>query len=940
MHTFIEKYQLALETAQRDQPQSGQCGLELEWNLLDSQFRPLLTVGIPPAQQSFVDYLQMHVLSPHLREYSQLEVFHWMTEWATRPYYHPHSAVFEGRLMEAALLNALHRAGREFGERLYAWHGNLPVLTTVDSTCIPGSWNLAKRRYLERCVSMYGASLATAGTHTNLSLPDPLFAWDFVHLSASERAAQHLDSFKSEFYITAARLYRAFAALFIATSASTPFRTELRNGRAVVVLTPFDSVRNLTFPNPPMLDVPDLYRSYTDYLHISYDLVQRGIRFGNNNWTPIRARSFAERVERLIAVTGEQLQALYARGLYTVGESNAPQKAIEEVARQIEAQNLLARIDLPMGRVEVRTDDGGNPIETDVANLTLKLLLLLRFYADPTFGRAFRYDREDISRARRNEERAAQHGLRAEIENPFDAKPVGMRDFLRWTLVQVRPMAEALNLWRDLHPLIEMAAGAPNTAERVRTALKKELHNHTEVPLDVLRALAEERQAHVSRDVERIAADTTLPEGSKLAEVLLHAREAAHSDPEAPIRFRRSLLRADLMPNVAAQCSKTEEILQVAQRLIRIASVTACPQERLEDVRLCALSIYDDLRTAGLITHYLEGKYPAVFCHFPNGENAPIWLAGHFDVVEPEPDDSQFIPHIEGDYLYGRGAADMKTVVATYLVWMHDKMKAGAPYPPISLLLIGNEENGETEPIGTSHALRLLAQKGIQPPQFFIAGERTEERGDSLWGEVCTENRGILRATLTLHGQRGHSGVARNAEDLSLRVAKIQQAVAQLAEQQLSLSRADSWKSQIRFPFLVVGQPDVYNITPQRALLGIEVRSIPQDDLHNFVAGLRTLAEEYALTLEISVLENGVICPPENPYLQALLRAVQRASGAPARVGRKLPGTSARFAPGGQAVVWGQSGIATHAAAERHFIPSIEPYYRALNAFAEELKFV
>lgn len=937
MHTFIEKYQLALETAQKDQPQSGQCGFEFEWNLLDSQFRPLLTVGIPPAQQSFVDYLRAQVLSPRLREYSQLEVFHWMTEWATRPYYAPQSAVAEGRLMEAALLNALHRAGRDFGERLYAWHGNLPVLTTVDATCIPGSWNLAKRRYLERCVGMYGAALATAGTHTNLSLPDPLFAWDFVHLSPGERSGQHLDSFKSEFYITAARLYRAFAALFIATSASTPFRTESRHGNAVVLLTPFDSVRNLTFPNPPALDVPDLYRSYADYLHISYDLVQRGIRFGNNNWTPIRARSFAERVERLIAVTGEQLQALYARGLYAIGDPNAPQPAIEETARQIEAQNLLARIDLPMGRVEVRTDDGGNPIETEVANLTLKLLLLLRFYADPTFGRAFRYDREDISRARRNEERAAQHGLRAEIENPFDAKPVAMRDFLRWTLAEVRPMAEALNLWRDLHPLTEMAAGAPNTAERLRATLKKELRNQDEVPLDVLRALAEERQAHVRRDVERIAAEPSLPESPKLAEVLLHAREAAHADPEAPIRFRASLLRAEInLP--AAPRSKTEEILQLAQRLIRIPSVTACPQERLEEVRLCALSIYDDLRAAGLVTHYLDGKYPAVFCHFPGGENAPVWLTGHFDVVEPEPDDSQFIPRIEGDYLHGRGAADMKTVVATYLVWMHDQMKLGAPYPPISLLLIGNEENGETEPVGTPHALNLLAEKGIQPPQFFIAGERTEERGDSLWGEVCTENRGIFRATLVAHGERAHSGVARASQDLTLRIAKTQAEVAQLAEQHLTLNRADSWKSQIRFPFLVVGQPDVYNITPQRALLGIEVRSIPQDDLNTFAAALRTLAQQQSLTLQISVLENGIVCSLENPYLQALLRAVQTVSGEPAQIGRKLPGTSARFAPDGQAVVWGQSGIAPHGAAERHYIPSIEPYYRALNAFANELK--
>ena len=66
------------------------------------------------------------------------------------------------------------------------------------------------------------------------------------------------------------------------------------------------------------------------------------------------------------------------------------------MARQIELQNLLARINLPMGRVEIRTDDGGHPLEVDVANMTLKHLLLIRFYADPEFARGFRYDREDI----------------------------------------------------------------------------------------------------------------------------------------------------------------------------------------------------------------------------------------------------------------------------------------------------------------------------------------------------------------------------------------------------------------------------------------------------------------------------------------------------------------------------------------------------------------
>jgi hypothetical protein len=52
-------------------------------------------------------------------------------------------------------------------------------------------------------------------------------------------------------------------------------------------------------------------------------------------------------------------------------------------------------------------------------------------------------------------------------------------------------------------------------------------------------------------------------------------------------------------------------------------------------------------------------------------------------------------------------------------------------------------------------------------------------------------------------------------------------------------------------------------------------------------------------------------------------------------VGRKLPGTSARFAPGGNGVVWGQSGIGPHARGERHYIPSILPYYHTLEQFGK-----
>jgi succinyl-diaminopimelate desuccinylase len=934
---FADKYLLAVEQAIKEKPSGGLNGFEQEWNLLDEELRPLLTVGAGPSQQSFVDYLRAECIPHWQAQFSQLEVFHWMVEWATRPYYSPRGAIYEARLMEASLINALHRAGLNFGERLHYWHGNLLFLTDIGHHSIPGNWGIAKRRYLEKCVDLYNGGLAVAGIHTNLSLPDPLFAWDFMHLPASERGDQHLDEFKSEFYITASRLLRAFASLFVATAASTPMQAQVRGGRAVVALTEHDSIRNLTFPNPPAIDLPDLYRSYDDYLQISYDLVRRGVRFGNNNWTPIRARSFAEPVERIISTTSDELTDLYTRGLFAVGEATPP----EEMALQIEKQNLMARINLPMGRVEIRTDEGGHSLDLDIANLTLKQLLLLCIYSDPRFARGFRYDREDISRARANETLAAKHGLRAEIENPLTGKPIAMRDFLKWTLKEVRPLAEALNLWNDLTPLIEISEGARNTAEKIRARLhaSRELGENDEVPMKVLKELHFEREVQVKSDVERIASDYASlgEESSKIAEFLQRGRDAARQSLQAPIRFRA---RAQAAIEISYP-DKTSEILDLAQQLIRIPSVTASSNERLDEVHRAGSLIDDYLRGAGLEVKFFDGKYPAIYATFsiPNSKlpqrtvsntQSPVLLTGHFDVVEPEPDDSQFTPRIEGDYLWGRGAADMKTVVATYVVWMKDMMKLRAPCPNIALMLVGNEENGEAESWGTPHLLKELNLK----PSLFIAGERTGEKGDELFGEICIENRGVMRFDVMARGVKGHSGVA-GTGDLSEKLISARAALNEIFTKHLTLKSSDGWQSQAKFPFINVGTPGIYNITAGEGILGVEIRPIPQDDTFKLKDEIQAYCEANGLELRINVMENGVACDPNNPALKALIEAIKQASdGEEPRIGRKLPGTSARFAPGGQAVVWGQSGLGPHAKDERHYIPSIEPYYKSLNELA------
>lgn len=169
------------------------------------------------------------------------------------------------------------------------------------------------------------------------------------------------------------------------------------------------------------------------------------------------------------------------------------------------------------------------------------------------------------------------------------------------------------------------------------------------------------------------------------------------------------------------------------------------------------------------------------------------------------------------------------------------------------------------------------------------------------------------------------------------RLIQARNGIDDILTKSLTLSSPDGWQSQRTFPFLQAGKAGIFNITPESAVLGVEVRPIPSDDLGSLLEDVSMYCSENGLVLDVFVNENGIACDPKNAFLLELLAAVQEESGRQPVIGRKLPGTSARFAPGGQGVVWGQSGIGPHARDERHYIPSIMPYYRSLELLGRRL---
>jgi succinyl-diaminopimelate desuccinylase len=935
---FAEKVHLAVDSSLETHFERGLSGLELEFNLLDHALRPVTTVGYGPGRQSFADYLLGQHVPEWIKPQCQLEVFHWMAELVTQPFYDVLGTAIEGRMLEAVLLDALEEASLAFGENFYALHGNVPYPVVPAADSIPDGWDLAKKKYLAHCVDLFGSKLATAGIHTNHSYPEALLSWDFFHLPRHRREGQTLIDFRNAAVIRATKLLRPFTPLFIGVTASTPLAWETVDGEPVVVLTENDSNRLLTFPNPPELDVPYLYASHQDYIRISYDLVRQGVRFGANNWTPVRARSDVDPVNRNIWATGEQLAKLYHKGLYRAGEN----ASLEQAERALLVENLCARVDLPMSRVEVRTDEGGDTLALSAAKIAFKELLMLRIYADPAFGASYGYDGEDIARARRNEDAAARRGLGAEIEDPFTGQRVTVREFLAATVQDLAPMAEALGYTALLEPIAEMAQGAPNIASQTRAWFRSEIGDAPAapsgcpvVPRELMASWLEGRRALLRDELAAGLADLSSlgDEAAKLAERVARFRERAR-----PLTREVAGEVRSAAGRVEASADPVTECLALSQALCRIPSVTNCARERLDEVWRCARFMAGTLRDAGAMVRLFEGgKYPSILAGFPGALLAPVTVGGHFDVVEPDPNDSQFEPRIDGDYLWARGAADMKTVVATDMVWMRRALKAGPPYPPINLLFVGNEENGEGEAYGTPQVLQDLLQEHGWAPEFMTLGERTGEKGDELYGEVCVANRGVVRARIVARGEREHTGMGGASRDMSERLIDARQELSQLLKERLTLEAADGWVSAVRFPFLTCGEDGVYNITPAEGVLGLEIRPIPEDDAPGLLGALRTFCGERGLDLIADVHEGGVACPPENPHLVKLLSAARKVSGSEPRVGKKLAGTSARFAPGGNAVVWGQSGVGPHSRHERHFIPSIGPYYAVLDEFARQL---
>jgi len=191
------------------------------------------------------------------------------------------------------------------------------------------------------------------------------------------------------------------------------------------------------------------------------------------------------------------------------------------------------------------------------------------------------------------------------------------------------------------------------------------------------------------------------------------------------------------------------ETLELAKSLIAIRSVTPADAG-------CQDLLARHLGPSGFIAERMDRNGVANLW-LRRGKVQPTFVfAGHTDVVPTGPvsawQSDPFLPTERDGYLFGRGAADMKTSLAAFAVAAGEFVAKHPTHPgSIAMLLTSDEEGPAVD--GTVAVVEALAARE-EAIDFCLVGEPTcvEQLGDT----VKIGRRGSLSGHMIVEGVQGH----------------------------------------------------------------------------------------------------------------------------------------------------------------------------------------
>jgi len=315
------------------------------------------------------------------------------------------------------------------------------------------------------------------------------------------------------------------------------------------------------------------------------------------------------------------------------------------------------------------------------------------------------------------------------------------------------------------------------------------------------------------------------------------------------------------------------------------------------------------------------------------GAGPTLVFAGHTDVVPPGPREAwssdPFEPAERDGRLYGRGAADMKSSIAAFVVAVEEFVAATpAPAGAIGLLITSDEEGPAID--GTVRVVERLRARGAGF-DYCIVGEPTsvERLGDTL----KNGRRGSLSGRLTVRGVQGHVAyphLARNPVHLAA------PALAELA--------ATEWdRGNEYFPPTTWQISNVHagtgatNVIPGDLVVDFNFRFCTASTVDGLKARVAAILERHGLDWSIEWSLSGLpFLTPRGALCEALSAAIRAELGVEAELSTTGGTSDGRFIAAicPQVVEFGPVNASIHKVDEHVALASLEPlknvYRRAL----------
>ena len=368
------------------------------------------------------------------------------------------------------------------------------------------------------------------------------------------------------------------------------------------------------------------------------------------------------------------------------------------------------------------------------------------------------------------------------------------------------------------------------------------------------------------------------------------------------------------------------EPLGLARALIRCPSVTPDDagaldvlEATLEELGFsCHKLVFSEPGTADVANLYARlGEASPNFC-----------FAGHTDVVpvgNPEGwDTDPFGAEIVDGHLCGRGAADMKGAIASFVAALA-RFLAERPDGfdgSISLLITGDEEGLAIN--GTVKVLDWLGERG-EALDVCLVGEPTNP--EKLGDMIKIGRRGSLVGHLTVFGTQGHTAYGHLADNPIPRLLEMLRAIT---EKGLDEGTDHFQPSAIEISTIDTGNAAT-NLIPDRTSASFNIRF---NDLHTSASIERWLRQSFdnvggdkvggRYELKLQVSGEAFLCPP-GEWSELVAGAIERTIGIRPELSTSGGTSDARFIQRACPVAeFGLPGKTMHKANERTALGDLE----------------